>query len=193
MARLFGTDGIPAWPMQSPDHRVAFRLGRQLVATLLEHHGLSKARSWSAATRDCRAMLEGALVSGALRRGRRLHGGRAPHPRHRLSHPCLDAQGGVVLSASHNPFEDNGIKIFSRGLQVPRQLGKARSRPPERPRRCPQADGQARGRLVHYEPAEGGLHRPCAADVPFDLAGLTVTLDCAHGATYRVAPSSSGP
>src|SRR5947208_16904029 len=71
MARLFGTDGIRGVANAEPlTTELAFRLGRQLVATLLEHHGLSKARL--VVGRDTRLsgpLLEGALVSGALSAG----------------------------------------------------------------------------------------------------------------------------
>src|SRR5437870_12763466 len=116
MARLFGTDGIRGVANAEPlTTELAFRLGRQLVATLLEHHGLSKARL--VVGRDTRLsgpMLEGALVSGALSAGADVFtAGVLPTPGIAYPTRALDAQGGVVLSASHNPFDDHGSKIYA--------------------------------------------------------------------------------
>ena len=116
MARLFGTDGIRGLANEAPlTTELAFRLGRQLVATLLEHHGLAKVRL--VVGRDTRLsgpMIEGALVSGALSAGADVFTvGVLPTPGIAYLTRSLEAQGGVVLSASHNAFQDNGIKIFS--------------------------------------------------------------------------------
>jgi phosphoglucosamine mutase len=104
---------------------------------------------------------------------------------------ALGCVGGVVLSASHNPFEDNGIKLFSRdGGKLPDEWEE------EIEERLRAADGGPRptgatiGRLRPVVGAEGRylaeLRRTVPADV--DFRGLTLWLDCAHGATYRVAP-----
>src|SRR6266403_4371930 len=98
MARLFGTDGIRGVANAEPlTTELAFRLGRQLVATLLEHHGLSKARL--VVGRDTRLsgpMLEGALVSGALSAGADVFTvGVLPTPGIAYLTRALDAQGGV--------------------------------------------------------------------------------------------------
>src|SRR5204862_1118544 len=116
MPRLFGTDGIRGVANVAPlTTDLAQRLGRQLVATLLDHHGGGKVRL--VVGRDTRLsgpLLEGALVSGALSAGADVFAvGAMPTPGIAYLTRALDAQGGVVLSASHNPFEDNGIKIFS--------------------------------------------------------------------------------
>ena len=112
MTRLFGTDGIRALANAPPlTTELAFRLGRQLVATLVEHHRVDKLRLVVGRdTRQSGPMLEGALVSGALSAGADVFAvGVLPTPgiAHLTRH--LDAHGGVVISASHNPFEDNGI------------------------------------------------------------------------------------
>ncbi len=161
MTRLFGTDGIRGLANKPPlTTELAFRLGRQLVATLLEHDRGHKTRL--VVGRDTRLsgpMLEGALVSGALSAGGDVYAvGVLPTPAIAYLTRRLEAHGGVVLSASHNPFEDNGIKIFSSG------------------------------RLVQHDAAEADYITHARATCPFDLRGLRVVLDCAHGATYRVAP-----
>ena len=123
MTRLFGTDGIRGLANAAPlTTELAFRLGRQLVATLIEHDPTKKTRL--VVGRDPRLsgpMLEGALVSGALSAGGDVYAvGVLPTPAIAFLTRRLEAHGGVVLSASHNPFEDNGIKIFSsEGTKLP--------------------------------------------------------------------------
>jgi phosphoglucosamine mutase len=192
VSRLFGTDGIRAVANAEPlTTELAFRLGRQLVATLIEHHGLSKTRL--AVGRDTRLsgpMLEGALVSGALSAGADVYSvGVLPTPGIAHMTRRLEAHGGVVLSASHNPFQDNGIKIFSgEGAKFPdawEEEIEARLRERDG---APWPTGASIGRLTAYPQAEAEYVAHLRATVPFDLAGLTIALDCAHGATYRVAP-----
>jgi phosphoglucosamine mutase len=192
MARLFGTDGIRGVANAEPlTTELAFRLGRQLVATLLEHHGLSKGRL--VVGRDTRLsgpMLEGALVSGALSAGADVFAvGVLPTPAIAYLTRALDAQGGVVLSASHNSFEDNGIKIFSsEGSKFPDSWESEIEVRLNGRDVAPKPTGKHVGRLVRYDRAEADYIAHARQTFPFDLAGLTVTLDCAHGATYRVAP-----
>jgi phosphoglucosamine mutase len=191
VSRLFGTDGIRGVANDEPlTTELAFKLGRQLVATLLEHHGATKARL--VVGRDTRLsgpMLEGALVSGALSAGADVYSvGVLPTPAIAYLTRRLEAHGGVMLSASHNPFEDNGIKIFSgEGAKFPdawedeieARLGGLDL--------APKPTGAAVGRLVPYEPAEAEYAAHLRQTFPYDLAGMTIVLDCAHGATYRVA------
>src|SRR5260370_41554053 len=103
MGRLFGTDGIRGVANEEPlTTELAFRLGRQLVATLLEHHGIPNVRL--VVGRDTRLsgpMLEGALVSGALSAGAEVFAvGVLPTPRIRYLTPRLSADSGRVVSAS---------------------------------------------------------------------------------------------
>src|SRR5262249_12716698 len=123
MSRLFGTDGIRGVANQAPlTTELAQRLGRQLVATLREHHGTSKVRL--VVGRDTRLagpLREAAPVSGALSAGADVYAvGVLPTPGIAYLTRRLEGHGGVVLSASHNSFEDNGIKIFSAdGTKLP--------------------------------------------------------------------------
>src|SRR5262249_6413910 len=192
MARLFGTDGIRGVANVEPlTTELAFRLGRQLVATLLEHHGLSKVRL--VVGRDTRLsgpMIEGALVSGALSAGADVFtAGVLPTPGIAYLTRSLEAQGGIVLSASHNPFQDNGIKIFSSdGAKFPDAWEDEIEGKLAEADRAPKPTGAAVGRLVHYDRAEADYIARARQTFPFDLGGLSVALACAHGATYRVAP-----
>ena len=192
MTRLFGTDGIRGLANDEPlTTELAFRLGRQLVATLLEHHGLSKVRL--VVGRDTRLsgpMLEGALVAGALSAGADVYAvGVLPTPGIATLGRRLEAQGGVVLSASHNPFEDNGIKIFSaEGTKLPDTWEDEIEARLRRPDVAPRPTGAQVGRLHTYDRAEAEYEACARATFAGDLAGLRIVLDCAHGATYRVAP-----
>jgi phosphoglucosamine mutase len=94
-----------------------------------------------------------------------------------------------VLSASHNPFEDNGIKIFSsEGTKLPDAWEAEVEQRLGGPDRAPRAHGAQIGKLVSFDRAEGEYADFLCACFPLDLGGLTIALDCAHGATYRVAP-----
>ncbi len=190
--RLFGTDGIRGKANAEPlTTDLAFRLGRQLVATLLEHHGVAKVRL--AVGRDTRLsgpMLEAALTSGALSAGADVYAvGVLPTPGIAYLTRKLEAQGGVVLSASHNPFEDNGIKIFSaEGSKFPDAWEDEIESRLAGADAAPRPTGHQVGRLVPYAAAESEYVAHARGTCPFDLSGLSIVLDCAHGATYRVAP-----
>ena len=192
MSRLFGTDGIRGVANEAPlTTELAQRLGRQLVATLLEHHGASKVRL--VVGRDTRLsgpLLEAALVSGALSAGADVYAvGVVPTPGIAHLTRRLEAHGGVVLSASHNPFEDNGIKIFSaEGAKLPDAWEAEIERRLAGPDGAPKPTGGQIGRMVSYAPAEAEYIAHARHGFSFDLDGLTIALDCAHGATYRVAP-----
>jgi phosphoglucosamine mutase len=192
VSRLFGTDGIRGVANEEPlTTELAFRLGRQLVATLLEHHGVSKVRL--VVGRDTRLsgpMLEGALVSGALSAGADVYAvGVLPTPGIAYLTRRLEAHGGVVLSASHNSFEDNGIKIFSaEGAKLPDSWEEDVERRLRGPDGAPKPTGAQIGRLVVYDTAEAEYIDHARHGFALDLSGITVVLDCAHGATYRVAP-----
>ena len=191
-ARLFGTDGIRGVanePPLTPD--LAYRVGRELVATLAQQTDEKVRVVIGRDTRRSGPLLEAAMVSGVLSAGGDCFTvGVLPTPGIALLTRALDAQGGVVLSASHNPFEDNGIKLFSaNGTKFPdawEDQIEARLKADDT---APRARGAALGRLVAYERAEKYYVDFLCRCFPLDLAGTTVALDCAHGATSRVAPS----
>jgi phosphoglucosamine mutase len=192
MTRLFGTDGIRGVANQDPlTTDLALRLGRQLATTLREHHGVDRVRL--VVGRDTRLsgpLLESALVAGALSAGADVRTvGILPTPGIAHLTRRLGAQGGVVLSASHNAFQDNGIKIFSaEGSKFPDAWED------EIEGRLNGADGGQRptgdgvGRLVVHREAEADYIAHLRTAANCDLTGMGLVLDCAHGATYRVAP-----
>jgi phosphoglucosamine mutase len=194
VSKLFGTDGIRGIANEPPlTADLAYRVGRELVATLAAQHEadgpirLVIGRD----TRRSGPMLEAAMVAGLLSAGADCYAvGVLPTPGIALLTRALDAHGGIVLSASHNPFADNGIKLFSAAAtkfpdaweaQIEARLAAADG--------APRVTGARIGRLVSYDRAEKYYVDFLCRCFPLDLAGMTVAIDCANGATSRVAPS----
>jgi len=192
MTRLFGTDGIRGVANEEPlTPELAYRVGRQLVATLQVEHGAEKVRLvLGRDTRRSGPLLESALAAGALSAGADCYAvGVLPTPGIALLTRALQAHGGVAFTASHNPFEDNGIKLFaSTGTKFPdaweieieQRLGDRDI--------APRARRQHIGRLISYDRAEMDYVNFLCRGFPLDLHGMTIAIDGAHGATYRVAP-----
>src|SRR5262249_41977431 len=135
-------------------------------------------------------LLEGALVSGALSAGADVYPvGVMPTPGIAYLTRRLEAQGGIVLSASHNAFEDNGIKVFSaEGAKLPDAWEDEIERRLAGPDDAPQPTGAHVGRSVSFPAAEAEYLAHVLHGFSFDLRGMTVALDCANGATHRIAP-----
>ena len=192
MSRLFGTDGIRGIANEPPlTPELAHRVGRELAATLARERGIDRTRVVIGRdTRRSGAMLEAAIVAGLLSAGADCYAvGVLPTPGIALLTRALDAHGGLVLSASHNPFQDNGIKLFSaEGTKFPdaweEQIESRIAGPDEAPR-ARRADI---GQLVTYDRAEKYYVDFLCRCFPLDLDGMIIAIDCAHGATYRVAP-----
>ena len=206
MARLFGTDGVRGkanvYPMTVD---VALRIG-QAVACLFR--GDSTRHRKILIGKDTRIsgyMFENALVSGICSMGvDALLVGPMPTPAIAFLTNSMRADAGVVISASHNPFEDNGIKIFSSdGFKLPDEMED------EIERVIWRLEDSAR--TSHAQSISTSCSRPTGADVgkafriddapgryivflkntfPREqtLDGIKIVLDCANGATYRVAP-----
>jgi len=193
VTRLFGTDGIRGVANEEPlTPDLAYRVGRQLVATLHVDHGVSKVRIVVGRdTRRSGTLLESAIVAGALSAGADCYAvGVLPTPGIALLTKALDAHGGIVLSASHNPFEDNGIKLFSsESTKFPDAWEDEIEQRLTAPDAAPRPRGADIGRLVAYDRAEKYYVDFLCRCFPLDLSGLVVVVDCAHGATYRVAPA----
>ena len=191
MTRLFGTDGIRGVANEDLTPDLAFRLGRELVATLQAEHGADRMRLVIGRdTRRSGPLLEAALSAGALSAGADCYAvGVLPTPGIAVLTRRLDAHGGIVLSASHNPFEDNGIKLFSsEGTKFPDAWEAEIERRIGEEDKAPRARGAQIGELVYYDRAEADYVDFLCGCFPLDLGKLTVALDCAHGATFRVAP-----
>jgi phosphoglucosamine mutase len=192
MSRLFGTDGIRGVANVEPlTPELAFRVGRQLVATLGEH-GTDRVRIVIGRdTRISGELLESAMVAGVLSAGGECYAvGVLPTPGIALITRALEAQGGIVLSASHNPYQDNGIKLFSaQGTKFPDAWEEEIERRLTGDDTAPRAHGKHIGRLHVYDRAAQYYVDYLCRCFPLDLEGMKIAIDCAHGATHRVAPN----
>jgi len=195
MGELFGTDGIRGVANEHPmTAEMALNIGRA-TAHLFKRAGHNPRIIIGKDTRVSGYMLENALVSGICSMGvNALLVGVLPTPGIAFTTNSMRADAGIVISASHNPFQDNGIKIFSRNgfklpdekeLEIeslifsnnmhtlhpsPSELGKA------------YRIDDARGRYIVF------LKNSFPKD--YTLEGTKIALDCAYGATYRVAPDT---
>jgi phosphoglucosamine mutase len=183
--RLFGTDGVRGVAGELLTADLALRLGRAATAVVAgEHPRVLLIRD----TRESGEMLEAALAAGiASAGGQVLLGGVLPTP----AAPMLINRYGLdlaaVISASHNPYRDNGIKFFGGdGFKLSDDTETAIEARLEEPPAPPQS-GFGRVRALHGTQHDylRGLEQRFAA---LDLSGVRVLLDCANGATYRVAP-----
>jgi phosphoglucosamine mutase len=189
VTRLFGTDGVRGVANRELSPELAFAIGRAAVAAL---GGGGRPRL--VIGRDTRAsglMLESALAAGACSAGGDvLRVGMVPTPALAFMTTDLGGDLGAVISASHNPAEDNGIKLFSGdGFKLPDQLEDEIERL-VREGDGPRPEGPDVGRITDAveEPDRYLDHLVAAAEAPLD--GMRVVVDGAHGAAYRLGPEA---
>ncbi len=192
--RLFGTDGIRGRANEPPmTPELALRLGRAI--TLVSRRGKSRPPRIVIGkdTRLSGYMLETALASGICAMGGRvLLSGPIPTPAVANLTQSMRADAGVVISASHNPYDDNGIKIFGPdGFKLP-DIEEARiERLLEDPRLDARAPVGAKvGRAERIDDAAGRYIVFAKATFPRELSldGLRIVVDAANGAAYKTAP-----
>jgi phosphoglucosamine mutase len=135
-------------------------------------------------------MLESALEAGLSAAGIDvLLVGPMPTPAVAYLTRALRLTAGIVISASHNPYEDNGIKFFSAaGAKLPDETENEIERELARPLACLSSSGLGKARRV--DDAAGRYIEFCKSTFPnhLDLRGMRIALDCAHGAAYHIAP-----
>lgn len=192
---LFGTDGIRGVANVAPmTPELALRLGRA-IATVAQPPGRRRPRIVIGKdTRLSGYMLETALASGICAAGGRVMlCGPLPTPGVAQLTVSMRADAGVVISASHNPYGDNGIKIFGRDgfklddaveAELERLLASS-----SLDRR--QVTGSAIGSAVRVDDARGRYVVFCKSTFPdrLTLDGVRIVVDAGHGAAYRVAPA----
>jgi phosphoglucosamine mutase len=187
--RLFGTDGVRGVAGEFLTAELTLALGRAATARAAAAAPRA-ARPRVLVIRDTRAsgeMLEAAVAAGiAAAGGVALLGGVLPTPAAPLLVRRYGFDLGVVLSASHNPYRDNGVKFFGADGDklsdaVEEEIEALLEQPPAVPDE-PGAVTTLHGTLEDYLRE---LHTRFAA---LDLSGTRILLDCAHGATYRAAP-----
>ncbi|WP_138756822.1 phosphoglucosamine mutase [Modestobacter altitudinis] len=192
MGRLFGTDGVRGLANADLTPELALSVARAAASVLADRDGTS--RPVAVVGRDPRAsgeMLEAAVVAGLASAGAEvLRAGVLPTPAIAHLTGRTEADLGVMISASHNPMPDNGIKLFSRGgHKLPDAVEAAIER------RIAGREG------IDHRPTGGGIGRVRDLDGAAEdytahvlsalrepLRGLRVVVDCAHGAASRAAP-----
>jgi phosphoglucosamine mutase len=165
------------------------RLGR--AAGLVLANGDSRSVVIGKDTRISGYMFESALEAGLAAAGANVALlGPMPTPAIAYLTRTLHACAGIVISASHNPFYDNGIKFFSaEGEKLPDEVERAIEAELEKP--FSTIASEKMGKAVRIEDAAGRYIEFCKGTIPFEitLRGLKIVVDCANGATYRVAPA----
>lgn len=195
MARqYFGTDGIRGEVGTSPiTPDFVMRLGYAAGKVLAQAESSGTNRPTVLIGKDTRIsgyMLEAALEAGFSAAGVDVMlAGPMPTPAVAYLTRALRLSAGVVISASHNPFQDNGIKFFSaQGNKLPDAVELAIEAALESPMSCVSSDKLGKARRL--DDARGRYIEFCKSTFPneLDLRGLKLVIDCAHGAAYHIAP-----
>lgn len=195
MGKLFGTDGVRGVANEYPmTAEMAMNIGRATAHLFKKKRHVAKIIVGKD-TRISGYMLENALVSGICSMGvNALMVGVLPTPGIAFLTNSMRADAGIVISASHNPFQDNGIKLFGGGgFKLPDETEAAieeivfannlhalRPSPTELGKAYRIED--ARGRYIVF--LKHAFPKECS------LEGMRIVLDCSNGATYRVAPDT---
>lgn len=195
MRKLFGTDGIRGvanvYPMTTD---IAMKIGRAVAYMFKNRRGRHPRILIGKDTRLSCYMLENALAAGICSMGVDvLLLGPMPTPAIAFLTTNMRADAGVVISASHNLFQDNGIKLFSGdGFKLPDESEEQIEELMDSEVLIEsQPTGQDVGKAFRIDDAPGRYIVFVKNTFPKDLAldGLKIVLDCAHGATYKVAPA----
>jgi len=190
MTRLFGTDGVRGVANKELTPELAYKLGRAGAAVLAKDHSpvcLVVGRD----TRVSGDMLQAALSAGICSTGADvLSVGVIPTPAIALLTSELNAAAGVVISASHNPVEDNGIKFFGpKGYKLTdEEEDQIEALLLDDEAELPSPVGAGVGRIINVTDADDRYVAFLKKSIAGDLSGLKIVLDCANGAAFRVAP-----
>lgn len=188
--RYFGTDGVRGlvgkYPI-TPDFvmKLGYAAGKVLAAQGTKKVLIGKD------TRISGYMLESALEAGFSAAGVDI-GLLGPMPTPGIAYltKTFRAEAGIVISASHNPFYDNGIKFFSQdGQKLPDEVELAIEAELDKEITC--VDSAALGKATRIADASGRYIEFCKSNFPsqYSLKDLKIVVDCAHGATYHIAPN----
>jgi len=193
--QYFGTDGIRGRVGESViTPEFVMKLGYAAGRVLASHEHLPAGKRPTVLigkdTRISGYMLEASLEAGLSAAGVDvLLTGPMPTPAVAYLTRALRAQAGIVISASHNPYYDNGIKFFSaQGTKLPDDIEHAIEAALAQPVQV--MESAQLGKAKRVDDAAGRYVEFCKSTFPnhLDLRGLKIVLDCAHGATYHVAP-----
>ena len=191
MGKLFGTDGIRGIVGENLTAELAYRVGQAVTLVLLEEKGETPLVTIGMDTRVSSDMLEGAMIAGITSVGGSVMPlGTIPTPAVAYLTVKVGADAGVVISASHNPFEHNGIKVFNgQGYKLSDALEarveeKILSQEP-----MPIRTGAGIGKRIHgMKNLKYEYIKHLANTIRQDLGGLRVLVDCANGAAAATAP-----
>jgi phosphoglucosamine mutase len=191
--KLFGTDGIRGKANHSPmTGEIAFEVGRAAAYVLNKKHGLHKILIGKD-TRLSGYMLESALTSGICSMGMNVVlVGPMPTPGIAFVTRSLRVDAGVVISASHNPYNDNGIKFFSSdGFKLPDSTESAIEREMFSKRlEKIRPEGAGIGRAHRVDDAAGRYIEYVKSTFPKGrtLEGMKIVIDCSNGSAYKITP-----
>ncbi len=193
MGRLFGTDGVRGLANRDLTAEIALDLAVAAAHVLAEVGAFAGHRPTAIVGRDPRAsgeFLSAAVIAGLASAGVDVHdAGVIPTPAVAALVADTGADLGVMLSASHNPMPDNGIKFFAKGGHklpdeventIENRMGEAWQRP----------TGADVGRVVAMPDATARYVEGLLAGLPHRLDGLKVVVDCAHGAASHASPAA---
>ncbi len=188
--KYFGTDGVRGKVGEMPiTPDFVMKLG-WAAGKVLAKQG-SKKVLIGKDTRISGYMLEAALEAGLSAAGLKpVLLGPMPTPAVAYLTRTFRAEAGVVISASHNPYYDNGIKFFStQGTKLPDEIETAIENAMDEEIRC--VESSQLGKASRIDDAPGRYIEFCKSTFPSELSldGLKIVVDCAHGATYHIAPS----
>jgi phosphoglucosamine mutase len=192
--RYFGTDGIRGRVGVAPiTPDFVMKLGWAAGRVLERRARGGRARNLVIIGKDTRIsgyMFESALEAGLVAAGIDVSMlGPMPTPAIAYLTRTFHAVAGIVISASHNPFDDNGIKFFSaRGTKLPDDIEAEIETELDGPMQT--RDSSSLGKVTRMHDAAGRYIEYCKSTFPgeMNLEGLRIVVDCAHGATYHVAP-----
>lgn len=190
--KFFGTDGIRGRMGEEPiTPSTVMKLGWALGNVLGKNGGSRGKIIIGKDTRVSGYLLESAMEAGLISAGIDVSLlGPMPTPGIAYLARTARAQAGVVISASHNPYYDNGIKFFSpAGEKLPDKIEQAIEEVMQQPART--VDSRDLGKATRYPDAAGRYIEYCKATIAnhVTLDGLNIVLDCANGASYHIAPS----
>ncbi|GEN27749.1 phosphoglucosamine mutase [Halovibrio variabilis] len=189
--RYFGTDGIRGTVGQSPiTADFMLKLGWAAGQVLRRDRGRTRVLIGKD-TRISGYMFESALEAGLSAAGVDVSLlGPMPTPGIAYLTRTFRADAGIVISASHNPYDDNGIKFFSaEGKKLPDEIEDRIEAMLDAP--LTTAEAAQLGKATRIDDAAGRYIEFCKSTLPdrLSLHGLNIVLDCAHGATYHIAPN----
>ena len=192
--QYFGTDGVRGRVGEEPiTPELVLKLGWAaglVLAADTARDGVRPAVLIGKDTRISGYLLEAALEAGLSAAGVDVYlSGPLPTPAVAYLTRALRLSAGIVISASHNPFDDNGIKFFSAaGAKLPDEVEIAIERAMATPLACVTSADLGKARRI--EDAAGRYIEFCKSTFPseLDLRGLRLVVDCAHGAGYHIAP-----